>query len=85
MFYVRSHSKQSKLARFYGTEERFQVMLVAFSYISSLLIALITVIVEFASPKCAPYRPKFAIVTPNGVGSCFFNGKVFLKSHVFNI
>ena len=73
MFFFRSHSNKGKLARFYGTEEWFSDFLVGFSYVASVFMTLITLIVEFASPKCVSYRPKFGVKG----GSCFFNGKMF--------
>ena len=72
MFLFRSHSNKGKLERFYGTEEWFSKFLIGFAYVASVLLTLITLIVEFASPKCVSYRPKFGVKS----GSCFFNGKV---------
>ena len=67
---------EGRLSKFYGTEERFQVILVMFSYGSSFLMTLITLIAEFTSPKCATYRPKFG----GKGGSCFFNGTINILS-----
>ena len=43
-------------------------MLVGLSYGLPLIVSLLTVIVEFGSPKCASYRPRF------GEETCFFSG-----------
>jgi hypothetical protein len=45
---------------------RLQVIL---GYSMSLLLVVVTAIVEFTADECAPFRPRF------GQGKCFFGGE----------
>ena len=53
-------------------------MLVGLSYGLPLIVSFLTVIVEFGSPKCASYRPRF------GEETCFFSGNAVQKYCYFN-
>ena len=64
MHHFRGHPSNSK---------RYKI-LVSCSYGLPMIVSILTVIVEFSAPKCAPYRPRF------GEESCFFSGKLYAIS-----
>ena len=49
---------------------------VACGYAVPLVISLLTIIVEFASPRCAIYRPRF------GEETCFFSGNIHTSGYL---
>ena len=55
--------------------EKYRRRLTIGSYALSLLWTTMVVIVEYAAPTCAPYRPKFGYGTLGALNSCFFQGK----------
>ena len=54
--------------------EKYRRRLTLGSYTLSLLWTTMVVIVEYAAPTCAPYRPKFGYGTLGTLNSCFFQG-----------
>ena len=54
--------------------EKYRRRLTIGSYALSLLWTTMVVIVEYAAPTCAPYRPKFGYGTLGTLNSCFFQG-----------
>ena len=54
--------------------EKYRRRLTLGSYTLSLLWTTMVVIVEYAAPTCAPYRPKFGYGTLGTLNSCFFEG-----------
>ena len=65
--------------------EKYRRRLTLGSYTLSLLWTTMVVIVEYAAPTCAPYRPKFGYGTLGTLNSCFFQGYKQFINLLFSI